>query len=163
MRQRMYSGGGSGRNGGRRYHPRARKLHVRRNRSTASRGRTTARHARRATSAVQRARASMASVYTAPRTLASGVAGGPAADALPLSRFRSEFPVFRDRIYLNTCSLGPLGERARRRLAGFLDTWQARGAAAWYDDWWAALAELRARYGRVIGAEARDIALAPSV
>ena len=101
-------------------------------------------------------------------TLASGVAGGlppvgPAADALPLSRYRSEFPIFRDRIYLNTCSLAPLGDRARRKLAGFLDTWQARGAAAWYDDWWAALAELRARYGRVIGAEARDIALAPSV
>src|SRR5574342_644070 len=121
----MYSGGGSGRNGGRRYHPRARKLHVRRNRSTASRGRTTARNARRATSAVQLAGVSMASVYSAPMTLASGVAGGPvgpAADALPLSRFRSEFPIFRDRIYLNTCSLGPLGERARRRLAGFLDT-----------------------------------------
>lgn len=99
-------------------------------------------------------------------TLASGVAGGPvgpAADALPLSRFRSEFPIFRDRIYLNTCSLGPLGERARRKLEGFLDTWQARGAAAWYDDWWGALAELRTRYGSVIGAEARDIALAPSV
>lgn len=90
----------------------------------------------------------MASVYSAPMTLASGVAGGPAgpaADALPLSRFRSEFPIFRDRIYLNTCSLGPLGDRARRRLEGFLDTWQARGAAAWYDDWWAALAELRTR------------------
>jgi kynureninase len=99
-------------------------------------------------------------------TLASGVAGSPAspaADALPLSRFRSEFPIFRDRIYLNTCSLGPLGDRARRKLVAFLDTWQARGAAAWYDDWWAALAELRARYGRVIGAEARHIALAPSV
>jgi kynureninase len=108
----------------------------------------------------------MASVYSAPMTLASGVAGGPAgpaADALPLSRFRSEFPIFRDRIYLNTCSLGPLGDRARRKLEGFLDTWQARGAAAWYDDWWAALAELRTRYGRVIGAAARDIALAPSV
>ena len=99
-------------------------------------------------------------------TLASGVAGGPAgpaADALPLSRFRSEFPIFRDRIYLNTCSLGPLGERARRRLAGFLDTWQARGAAAWYEIWWAALAELRARYARLIGAAEGSIALHPNI
>jgi selenocysteine lyase/cysteine desulfurase len=99
-------------------------------------------------------------------TLASGVAGGPAgpvAGPHPLSRFRGEFPIFRDRIYLNTCSLGPLGDRARRTLTDFLDTWAARGAAAWYDVWWDALGDLRARYGRVIGARARDIALAPSV
>ena len=49
----------------------------------------------------------------------------------PLARYRDEFPIFRDRIYLNTCSLGPLGERTRRRVTGFLDEWQARGAAAW--------------------------------
>jgi kynureninase len=99
-------------------------------------------------------------------TLASGVAGGsagPVAGAHPLSRYRTEFPIFRDRIYLNTCSLGPLGDRARRKVTEFLDTWQARGAAAWYDVWWEALSELRTRYGRVVGAEARNIALAPSV
>jgi len=94
-------------------------------------------------------------------TLASGVAAGSIAH--PLAGYRSEFPIFRDRIYLNTCSLGPLGERARRKLAGFLDVWQARGAAAWYDVWWDALTELRGRYGQVIGAQARDVALAPSV
>src|SRR5207245_5560503 len=76
---------------------------------------------------------------------------------------RSEFPIFRDRIYLNTCSLGALGERTRRRVAEFLDVWDARGAAAWYDVWWAALAELRARYAGVIGATAEEIALAPSI
>lgn len=94
-------------------------------------------------------------------TLASGVAAGSIAH--PLAGYRSEFPIFRDRIYLNTCSLGPLGDRARRKVAGFLDVWQARGAAAWYDVWWEALAELRARYGKVIGAPAETIALAPSV
>lgn len=99
-------------------------------------------------------------------TLASGVAGGPAgpvAGAHPLIRYRSEFPIFRDRVYLNTCSLGALGARARRKVTEFLDTWQARGAAAWYDDWWAALSDLRARYGRIVGAEPRNIALTPSV
>jgi len=94
-------------------------------------------------------------------TLASGVAAGSIAH--PLAGYRSEFPIFRDRIYLNTCSLGPLGDRARRKVAGFLDVWQARGAAAWYDVWWEALAELRTRYGQVIGAAASQIALAPSI
>lgn len=81
----------------------------------------------------------------------------------PLARYRDEFPIFRDRIYLNTCSLGALGERTRRKVAAFLDVWQARGAAAWYDVWWDALGDLRRRYGRLIGAAEGEIALAPSI
>jgi selenocysteine lyase/cysteine desulfurase len=77
--------------------------------------------------------------------------------------YRDEFPIFRDRIYLNTCSLGALGQRSRRKVVEFLDLWQARGAAAWYDVWWQALAELRQRYATLLGARPRDIALAPSI
>lgn len=83
--------------------------------------------------------------------------------ALGLARYRGEFPIFRDSAYLNTCSLGALGERSRRKLAEFLDIWQRRGASAWYDVWWEALADLRARYGRIVNAAAADIALAPSI
>src|SRR3989449_742679 len=90
-------------------------------------------------------------------TLASGLTATRQAGAHPLARYRGEFPIFRDKIYLNTCSLGALGERTRRRVAEFLDLWQERGASAWYDVWWAALAELRRRYARVIGA-IQDIA-----
>src|SRR2546423_10718121 len=96
-------------------------------------------------------------------TLASGFQTGHQAVGHRLARYRSEFPIFRDRVYLNTCSLGALGERARRKAAEFLDAWDVRGASAWYDVWWAALAELRARYARVIGATAAEIALAPSI
>jgi selenocysteine lyase/cysteine desulfurase len=92
-------------------------------------------------------------------TSATGTLTGPHA----LARYRDEFPIFRDRIYLNTCSLGPLGERSRRKVVEFLDLWQARGAAAWYDVWWQALGDLRRRYARVIGAGPQEIALAPSI
>src|SRR5438128_230874 len=92
-------------------------------------------------------------------TLASGLDVG----AHPLARYRNEFPIFRDQIYLNTCSLGALGDRTRRRLEEFLDLWQARGASAWYDVWWAALGELRERYARTIRAGPDEIALAPSI
>jgi selenocysteine lyase/cysteine desulfurase len=92
-------------------------------------------------------------------TLASGFVTRPHA----LARYRSEFPIFRDKVYLNTCSLGALGDRARRKVAEFLDLWQSRGASAWYDLWWAALGELRARYARVVGAAPAEIALAPSI
>src|SRR5881296_1841465 len=96
-------------------------------------------------------------------TLASGLDAGASAGAHALARYRSEFPIFRHAVYLNTCSLGALGERTRRRTAEFLDLWQARGASAWYDVWWAALGELRARYARIVGASPEEIALAPSV
>src|SRR3989441_9449036 len=83
--------------------------------------------------------------------------------ALGLARYRGEFPIFRDRVYLNTCSLGALGERSRRKVAEFLDLWQSRGASAWYDVWWEALTDLRARYGRIVNASAGEIALAPNI
>src|SRR5213596_4152602 len=96
-------------------------------------------------------------------TLASGLTATRQAGAHPLAHYRGEFPIFRDKIYLNTCSLGALGERTRRRIAEFLDLWQERGASAWYDVWWAALAELRRRYARVIAATPEEIALGPSI
>src|SRR3989442_1689416 len=96
-------------------------------------------------------------------TLASGLTADRQAGPHRLARYRTEFPIFRDKTYLNTCSLGALGERTRRRAAEFLDLWQARGAAAWYDVWWTALADLRARYARVVGAAPEEIALGPSI
>lgn len=76
---------------------------------------------------------------------------------------RSHFPIFDRCRYLNTCSLGALSRRSRTRVDGYLDTWEARGAPAWYDEWWAALEELRSRYGRWIGGASGTIALHPSI
>jgi kynureninase len=95
--------------------------------------------------------------------LASSVQPPPQTPSGGLARYRSEFPIFRDRVYLNTCSLGPLGERSRRKVAEFLDVWQSRGAAAWYDVWWQALGDLRARYARIVNADPSEVALAPSI
>jgi len=80
-----------------------------------------------------------------------------------LARYRAEFPVFDRQIYLNTCSLGALSRRSRARVQEFLDQWDARGSAAWYDVWWAALDELRRRYAAVIKASAGEIALHAAV
>src|SRR3989454_3391848 len=96
-------------------------------------------------------------------TFASGLTATRQAGAHPLAHYRGEFPIFRDKVYLNTCSLGALGERTRRRIVEFLDLWQERGASAWYDVWWAALGELRRRYARVIAASPEEIALGPSI
>lgn len=76
-----------------------------------------------------------------------------------LARYREEFPVFERAIYLNSCSLGALSRRARLRVNSYLDEWEARGAAAWYDTWLPATEKLRAGYGAVVGAEAGTISL----
>jgi kynureninase len=82
----------------------------------------------------------------------------------PLSaRYRAEFPVFQRSSYLNTCSLGALSARSRERVGAYLDLWETRGAPAWYDTWLPACQDLRAAYGRLIGANAEDIALHPSI
>ncbi|MES2123587.1 MAG: aminotransferase class V-fold PLP-dependent enzyme [Gemmatimonadota bacterium] len=80
-----------------------------------------------------------------------------------LAHWRAEFPIFEHTTYLNSCSLGPLSRASRARIATFLDQWEARGAANWYDVWWEALGELRARYATLVGAGAHEIALHPSV
>jgi selenocysteine lyase/cysteine desulfurase len=81
----------------------------------------------------------------------------------PPRDYRAEFPIFRRSVYLNTCSLGALSVRSRARVNEFLDLWEQRGAAAWYDVWWEALASLRQRYGRLIGAPPGTIALHPNI
>ncbi len=86
-----------------------------------------------------------------------------AASVHRLAGYRAEFPVFERKIYLNSCSLGALSKRSRGRVETFLDTWNRRGAAAWYDEWWDALAELRGAYAAVIAAEPGEIALHASI
>jgi selenocysteine lyase/cysteine desulfurase len=87
----------------------------------------------------------------------------PATAPAPARDYRAEFPVFRRAIYLNSCSLGALSTRSRARVNECLDLWEQLGASAWYEIWWGALAELRARYARLIGAPAGSVALQPNI
>jgi kynureninase len=87
----------------------------------------------------------------------------PTAAAAPPRDYRAEFPIFRRAVYLNSCSLGALSTRSRARVNECLDLWETRGAGAWYEIWWAALAELRARYARWVGAAEGAVALHPNI
>ncbi|MFQ6012645.1 MAG: aminotransferase class V-fold PLP-dependent enzyme [Thermoplasmata archaeon] len=77
--------------------------------------------------------------------------------------YRDEFPIFRSKSYMNTCSLGPLSTRARDGVTRFFDDWDEMGAHAWHERWMDALDGVRARYARLIGAAKEEIALAPNV
>jgi selenocysteine lyase/cysteine desulfurase len=87
----------------------------------------------------------------------------PLAAPAPPRDYRAEFPIFRRSNYLNSCSLGALSTRSRARVNEYLDLWETRGASAWYEIWWGALAELRTRYARLIGAAGGSIALHSNV
>jgi kynureninase len=78
-------------------------------------------------------------------------------------RWREEFPVTRERLYLNSCSLAPLPERGRRALAAFATQWSEWGGRAWYDPWMGEIDALRADVARLLGADAGEVALEPSV
>jgi selenocysteine lyase/cysteine desulfurase len=80
-----------------------------------------------------------------------------------LLRFRDEFPIFQTAHYLNTCSLGALPARGRRKLDEFLGLWDRFGASAWYRHWLGELSALRDDFGWVIGRPGAEIALAPNV
>lgn len=80
-----------------------------------------------------------------------------------LAGYRAEFPIFERRIYLNSCSLGALSRRSRAWVDRFLEEWQERGAAPWYDIWWDRMAALRKGYARIVGGRETEIALHASV
>lgn len=79
------------------------------------------------------------------------------------TRWRQEFPIFDRVLYYNTCSLGALARRVAAAVHGFLDQWDARGAAAWYSGWLGEIEALREAVARLIGADRDEVAIFPSI
>ena len=80
-----------------------------------------------------------------------------------LLAYREDFPIVVNKTFLNTCSLGALSTRAIVNVHEYLSLWADYGASAWYKLWLGKCAELRAAYGRVVGAPEERIALGPSI
>ena len=79
-------------------------------------------------------------------------------------RWRGEFPVVNERTYLISASLGPLSRRSRALAEEHLDLWQRLGPEElWFSHGMPRLQECRERFGRLIGADADEMAIVPSV
>jgi kynureninase len=87
----------------------------------------------------------------------------PANPHPDLLRYRTDFPIVMNKTFLNTCSLGALGTRTITNVHEYLSLWAEMGASAWYKTWLGKCTELRAAYGRVVGAPEDRIALGPSI
>ena len=77
--------------------------------------------------------------------------------------WRAEFPITRDLLYLNNCSLTPLPRRGRERIERFASEWTELGGRAWYDHWVGEYEALRADIAAVLAADVDEIALEPNV
>lgn len=89
----------------------------------------------------------------------------PAQDPLSpaqLEGLRAHFPILGTHTYLNSCSLGPLSDRAEDELASFLHLWHTMGASAWYEHWLQRLDDLRGAVAAMFSAQQSEVALSPS-
>lgn len=74
--------------------------------------------------------------------------------------FRAHFPAFADSVHLASCSQGALSDALAAELFEFQHTIREHGAP--WDKWMAKVAEARALFAQLIGADADDIAVVPS-
>jgi selenocysteine lyase/cysteine desulfurase len=79
---------------------------------------------------------------------------------LALPGFRARFPIFRERVYLNSCSQGALSIDVEAALGAWLDTWRTKGSP--WDEWMGEVEALRAAFAAAIGASAAEVAVLPS-
>jgi len=86
----------------------------------------------------------------------------PAVKTLSPQEARLEFPILRDRVYLNSCSLGALSRRAEGYLDEFRERWHTMGASAWYEHWLGRMSLLRRKVEDFIGGAEGSVALAAS-
>jgi selenocysteine lyase/cysteine desulfurase len=79
---------------------------------------------------------------------------------MTLDEFRSRFPIFTRRVYVNSCSQGALSTDVDGALRGYLDSWHESGSP--WEMWVAEVERLRARFAASIGAGVDEIAVMPS-
>ena len=82
---------------------------------------------------------------------------------MDLSEYRSQFPIFNKKIYLNSCSLGALSLRSRRYVEQFLNDWDESGASAWYSKWTKEIDSVRKLIAEIINADESEIAFGHSI
>ena len=77
--------------------------------------------------------------------------------------WRDEFPITKELVYLNNCSLTPLPVWGRRAIERFTAEWTDLGGRAWYEHWIGEYEALRSDLARVLGASVDEVAIEPNV
>ena len=77
-----------------------------------------------------------------------------------LRRIRSRFPIFKRRIYLNSCSQGALSDAVEEGFREYLTSWHEQGSP--WDLWVEQYEQARLQFARFIGATGDEVAILPS-
>lgn len=77
-----------------------------------------------------------------------------------IAALRSQFPVFRKKLYLNSCSQGALSLRVEAAFHEYLKSWHEQGSP--WDIWVEHYEAARVQFARFIGAEPDEVALVAS-
>ena len=79
----------------------------------------------------------------------------------PGAAVRARFPVFREKIYVNSCSQGALSDSVRAAYEEYLAGWDEHGAA--WEHWVERAEAARAAFAALVGAKPDDVAVQTSV
>ncbi len=74
--------------------------------------------------------------------------------------FRSRFPIFERRVYVNSCSQGALSIDVEHAMRAYLDSWHEAGSP--WEMWVEQVEALRRRFAASIGADTDEVAVMPS-
>src|SRR5437868_2641071 len=77
-----------------------------------------------------------------------------------VAELRSRFPVFRHKIYLNSCSQGPLSDAVRSGFDHYLQSWDEQGSP--WELWVEEYEDARRVFANFVGASPDEIAILPS-
>ncbi len=82
-----------------------------------------------------------------------------------LLAWREEFPAVQRHVFLGSHTLAPASSRTRSAVDRFMDAWESKASAdrVWVEDIIPEMRRAEEMYARIIGADASDVALSPSV
>jgi len=83
----------------------------------------------------------------------------------PLVDYRDEFEAVRRKAYLISASLGPVGDRSRASLDGYMRAWAEKGAPdhVWFEDIFPAMARLKRSFAGLAGCDPDEVALTTNI
>jgi len=77
-----------------------------------------------------------------------------------VKEIRARFPIFREKIYLNSCSQGALSDSVRSGLDAYTASWDKYGSP--WDIWVDEYEKARAGFAKFLGANTDEVAILPS-
>ena len=80
-----------------------------------------------------------------------------------LIKWRSEFPILDQTVYLISHSLGAMPRETYERMHEYAETWATRGVRAWAEGWWEMPVTIGNEVARIIGASPRTVVMHQNV